>query len=423
MVWGPNPMNEIFLLSVTHDTAPLALRERLALDTAEQHELQRRIAALTRESVAIVTCNRTEIYGVSSISAPAEQALEQLAACAGLTAEELAPHALLQYGDDAVSHLFRVAAGIDSLIIGEPQILGQVRDAATQAREAGYSGPILERLFNYAVVTGKRARHETTISRGAGSVSQAAVELARETLGDLTGRQGLVIGLGEMGQLVARNLAAHGLAELRLCNRSPEPAAQLARQLHASGVAWDALDDALTTVDIGVSATSARRPILTRPRLEAIIDRRAGRPLLLIDIAVPRDIEPDSRHVPGLHLYDLDQLHVIRAKTFESRARTIPQVEAIIEDEVRAFSEWQRWRSSAPVIRQLRTHADAIREQEVERTLRKLGHLDERDREVVRALGQAITNKLLHAPVTHLKDSPSSAQFVSDLFGLDEENE
>jgi glutamyl-tRNA reductase len=417
-------MNEIFLLSVTHDTAPLALRERLALDAAGQRDLQRRIAALTRESVAIVTCNRTEIYGVSSISEPAEQALAQLANCAGLTAEELVPHVSIQYGDDAVRHLFRVAAGIDSLIIGEPQILGQVRDAATQAREGGYSGPILERLFNYAIVTGKRARHETTISRGAGSVSQAAVELARETLGDLAGRQGLVIGLGEMGQLVARNLAAHGLSELRLCNRSPEPAAQLAHQLHASGVAWDALDDVLATVDIGVSATSARQPILTRPRLESILERRAGRPLLLIDIAVPRDIEPDSRHVPGLHLYDLDQLHIIRAKTFEARARTIPQVEAIIEDEVAAFAEWHRWRSSAPVIRQLRTHADTIREQEVERALRKLGHLDERDREVVRALGHAITNKLLHAPVTHLKESTdpiSSTRAVTELFGLEED--
>ena len=415
-------MTDIFLLSVTHDTAPLALRERLALDDAEQAEFQRRIALLTRESVAIVTCNRIEIYGVSATPEPAEQTLALLAECAGLPPDELAPHAVRQYGDDAVRHLFRVAAGIDSLIIGEPQILGQVRDAATQAREAGYSGPILERLFNYAVVTGKRARHETTISRGAGSVSQAAVELARETLGDLSGRRGLVIGLGEMGQLVARNLAAHGLSELRLCNRSPEPAAQLASQLHASGVAWEALDDALATVDIGISATSARRPILTRPRLESILDRRAGRPLLLIDIAVPRDIEPDSRHVPGLHLYDLDQLHIIRAKTFESRARTIPQVEAIIEDEVRAFADWYRWRSSAPVIQQLRTHADAIREQEVERALRKLGHLDERDREVVRALGTAITNKLLHAPVTHLKqssDPTSSAKNVADLFGLD----
>jgi glutamyl-tRNA reductase len=416
-------MTDIFLLSVTHATAPIALRERLALDSAGQAELQRRIAATCRESIAIVTCNRTEIYGVASQTDPTEQLLELLAECAGLMPDALAPHVVRSSGDDAVRHLFRVAAGIDSLIIGEPQILGQVRDAATQAREAGYSGPILERLFNYAVVTGKRARHETPISRGAGSVSQAAVELARDTLGDLTGRQGLVIGLGEMGQLVARNLAAHGLAGLSLCNRSPETAVGRGRPWHASGVAWEARGEALASGDIGVSATSARQPILTRPRLESILDRRAGRPLLLIDIAVPRDIEPDSRHVPGLHLYDLDQLHVIRAKTFESRARTIPQVEAIIEDEVRAFAEWQRWRASAPVIRQLRTHADTIREQEVERALRKLGHLDERDREVVRALGHAITNKLLHDPVTHVKGTPSSAKFVADLFGLDDDDQ
>ena len=417
-------MNEIFLLSVTHATAPIEIRERLALDPAAQLTLFQDIAQATSESVAIVTCNRTEIYGVSPTQASAKRALDRLAAHAGLTADELKPFALRLNGVDAARHLFRVAAGIDSLIIGEPQILGQVREAATQAREAGYSGPILERLFNYAIVTGKRARHETAISRGAGSVSQAAVELARHTLGDLSGRQGLVIGLGEMGQLVARNLAAHGLAELRLCNRSPEPAAQLARQLHASGVAWEAMDDALLATDIGVTATSAREPILTRRRLESIVERRDGRPLLLIDIAVPRDIDPDSRYVAGLHLYDIDALHTIRARNLQSRARTIPRVETIIEDEISAFAQWHRWRSSTPVIRQLREHADSIREQEVDRALRKLSHLDERDREVVRALSHAITNKLLHEPVTRLKDAPepaNRAHAVADLFGLDSE--
>jgi len=417
-------MNEIFLLSVTHATAPIEIRERLALDPAEQLDLFQDIAGTTSESVAIVTCNRTEIYGVSPTPESAERVMELLATHARLTAKELIPYALRLNGDAAARHLFRVAAGIDSLIIGEPQILGQVRDAATRSREAGYSGPILERLFNYAIVTGKRARHETSISRGAGSISQAAVELARDTIGDLTGRQGLVIGLGEIGQLVARNLAAHGLAELRLCNRSPELAAQLARQLHASGVAWEAMDDALTTTDIGVTATSAREPILTRRRLESIVERRAGRPLLLIDIAVPRDIDPDSRHVPGLHLYDIDELHTIRARNLQTRARTIPSVEAIIENEISAFADWHRWRSSAPVIRQLREHADTIREQEVDRALRKLSHLDERDREVVRALSHAITNKMLHEPVTRLKEAPEpaeSARAVVGLFGLDSE--
>jgi glutamyl-tRNA reductase len=407
-------------------TAPIAVRERLAIPTERLAEATRTLAGEpgVQEAMILSTCNRVELLTVCDLGTapPPITPVRFLHRFLDLSSAEVEPHLYEFRESDAVRHLFRVTSSLDSMIVGEPQILGQVRDAATLAREAGYSGAILERLFNYAIVTGKRARHETPIGRGAGSVSQAAVELARATLGDLTGRQGLVIGLGEMGQLVARNLAAHGLAELRLCNRSPERATLIASQLHASGVAWEAMDDALTATDIGVSATSAREPILTRRRLESIVERRDGRPLLLIDIAVPRDIEPDSRNLPGLHLYDIDQLHTIRAQNLQTRARTIPQVETIIENEVSAFADWYRWRKSAPVIRQLREHADAIREQEVERTLRKLGHLDEREREIVRALSHAITNKLLHEPVTHLKDAPQpaeSARAVAGLFGLD----
>jgi glutamyl-tRNA reductase len=416
-------MNDIFLLSVTHRFTPIAMRERLALDQAGQASLLSDVSDIADEAVAIVTCNRTEIYGVSQNDDAAGGTERLLAAHTGLSPVELSSSIRCMRGVDVAHHLFRVAAGLDSLVVGEPQILGQVRQAADFARETGSSGPILERLFNYALVAGKRARHETPISRGAGSISHAAVELANSTLGGLRDRQGLVIGLGEMGQLVARNLSSHGLNSLTLCNRSPERSAGIARQLHAADVGWDRLDDALTTADICITATGAREPFLTRARLEQIVPKRNQRPLLMIDIAVPRNVEPEARALPGIHLYDIDSLQTIREENLQSREETIPLVEAIIDQELRHFHDWHRGRASAPIIQGLRQHAEAIREQEVQRALRKLGHLDERDREIVMALSRAITNKLLHEPVTRLKRSPDPrehAQAVVDLFGLED---
>ncbi len=417
-----NRINDIFLLSVTHHTAPIEVRERLALDHDHQAALMDDLSGIVDEAVAIVTCNRTEIYGVSPDPTATPAVRSCLARRAGFATETLRAHLRFMRGADAVEHLFRVASGLDSLVIGEPQILGQVRQAADAARESGHSGPILERLFNYAVVAGKRARHETSISRGAGSISHAAVELARSTLGGLRNRTGLVVGLGEMGQLVARNLVSNGLTELRLCNRSPERSAFFAHQLHATDVGWDGLDEALATADICIVATGAPEPILTKRRLESVLCQREERPLLLIDIAMPRNIEPAAAFVPGVHLHDIDSLHSIREENLQSREETIPQVEAIVDDELRAFRDWFHGRESAPAIQRLQRHAELIREREVQRTLRRLGHLDERDREVVLALSHAITNKMLHEPVTRLKRSPDPADHsraLIDLFGLD----
>ncbi len=417
-----NRINDIFLLSVTHHTAPIEVREQLALDHDQQAALMDDLSGFVDEAVAIVTCNRTEIYGVSAQHDAPQAVRSCLAQRAGFSVETLRAHLRCMRGADAVEHLLRVAAGLDSLVIGEPQILGQVRQAADAARAARHSGPILERLFNFAVVAGKRARHETSISRGAGSISHAAVELARSTLGGLRNRTGLVVGLGEMGQLVARNLVSNGLSDLRLCNRSPERSAFFARQLHAADVGWDRLDDALVTADICIVATGAPEPILTKRRLELTLSQRENRPLLLIDIAMPRNVEPAAALLPGVHLHDIDSLHSIREENLQSREETIPEVEAIVDDELLAFKSWFRGRQSAPAIQSLRQHAETIRQREVERAMRRLGHLDERDREIVLALSHAITNKLLHAPVTFLKDSDdptSSRRAVTDLFGLD----
>ncbi len=415
-------LNDIFLLSVTHHTSPIEVRESLALDEVQQATLMDDLSGIVDEGVAIVTCNRTEIYGVSPDPHAPQRVGSCLAQRAGFAPDALRAHVHCLRGVAAVEHLFRVASGLDSLVIGEPQILGQVRQAADGAREIGHSGPILERLFNYAVVAGKRARHETSISRGAGSISHAAVELARSTLGSLRNRTGLVVGLGEMGQLVARNLVSNGLSHLQLCNRSPERSAFFARQLHAFDVGWDRLDDALVTADICIVATGAPEPILSRAQLETVVRQRENQPLLLIDIAMPRNVEPTAGSLPGVHLHDIDALHSIRQENLQSREETIPQVEAIVEDEVCAFCAWFHGRQSAPAIQSLRQHAETIREREVQRALRRLGHLDDRDREVVLALSHAITNKMLHEPVTRLKRSPEPSEqtrALIDLFGLD----
>lgn len=418
--------SSLLLLSVTHRTAPLTIRDRLAFDAAERAALLRELGTTLTEAAAIVTCNRTEIYGLAPGDAgcAAERATALLARCAGMAVEDLAPAIERLEGDEAARHLFRVAAGLDSIVVGEPQILGQVREAAEVAAGAGTLGPTLAKLFNLAIVAGKRARSETPISRGAGSVSYAAVELARAILGDLRGRRAVVVGLGEMGQLVARNLVAQGVGNLAVCNRTPERAEIVARDIGGRILAWEELDEALATADIAVCATGARDPILTRERLRPVAEQRAGRPLLLIDIAVPRDVEPAAGKLPGIHLRDIDALRDIRSENLRAREEAIPRVEEIIEAQVAAFADWRRGRAAVPVIRELRAQVEAIREREVEKALRRLGHLDERDREVVLALSHGLANKFLHGPTTRLKatepeEQPHYAQVVADLFDLE----
>ena len=412
---------KVFLLSITHRTAPLAVRERVAFGPKEREELLVAMSGITPEVVAIITCNRTEIYGIYSSEQDTERALTLLAEHARLPVDKLDPHAERLQGLDAAHHLFRVAAGLDSMVVGEPQILGQVREAAEAARDAGVIGPVLSKLFNGAVETGKRARTETAISRGAASVSHAAVELGRRVLGNLAGRRAVVIGAGEMGQLVARTLADHGVADLAVCNRTTEGAQDLAFAIGGRVVPWSDLGEALVTTDIVISATGSSEPILTAAFLEPVVERRNGRPLLMIDIAVPRDIEPVAGELPGIHLRDLDALHDLRSANLRERADEIPLVDAIVEEQLASFLNWHRGRTVTPVIRELRHRMDTIRAQEVDKALRRLGHLEERDRQVVLALSHAIANKLLHTPVTRLKETDAQedyARAVADLFDL-----
>lgn len=411
------------LLSVTHRTAPVGVRERLALDAAARAALMARLAGLTGEAVALCTCNRTELYWPARSAATAGGVLSLLATAAGLDPGSLEPYVAYLQGAEAARHLCRVAAGLESQILGEPQILGQVREAAEEARVAGAIGPVLDRLFTLAVVAGKRARTETAIGRGAGSIGQAAVQLARSTLGELAGKRALVIGAGEMGRLVAASLASYQPGWLGIANRTGERAREVARKVGAQPVPWECLDKTLATVDLAVVATGAPEPVLTRSRIERVLAERGERPLLLIDIAVPRNVEPAVAGLPGIELRDIDALETLCAEGRRARERAIPQVEAIVEEQVQEFLEWERARAVAPVIRQLRERVEAIREEETARALRRLGHLSERDRQVVLALSHGIANKLLHLPISRLRERGAQDLYIhaiADLFGLDD---
>ncbi len=412
------------LLSITHRTAPVGVRERLALDAAARAALMTRVASLAGEAVALCTCNRTELYWPARPAVTHGDVLALLAAAAGLDPGSLEPHMIRLRGAEAARHLFRVAAGLESQVLGEPQILGQVRDAAEEARALRTVGPVLDRLLALAVVTGKRARAETEISRGAGSIGQAAVQLARSLLGELAGKRALVIGAGEMGRLVAASLASYRPGWLGIANRTGERALAVARKLEVQPVAWEALDETLASVDLAIVTTGAPEPVLTKRRLEPVVAARRGRQLLLIDVAVPRNVEPGVAELPGVDLRDIDALQELCAAGRRSREDAIPQVEAIVEEQVREFLEWERARSVASLIRQLREQVEAIREAETARALRRLTHLSERDRQVVLALSHGIANKLLHRPITRLRERGAEGQHLAtlaDLFGLTEE--
>jgi glutamyl-tRNA reductase len=418
---GSSGESGILLLSVSHHSAPVSVRERLAFDADTRNGLLRDIIRFASEAIVIGTCNRTEIYVASADGDTHHRALSLLERLTGSDAADLATHVRIERGRDAVLHIMRVAAGIDSAILGEPQILGQVRASLDEARAAGCAGPVLTRLFQSAIAAGKRARSETRISQGAGSISHAAVELAREAFGSLAQRRALAIGLGEMGHLVARNLRAHGVSDLLLCNRTFERSAAVASEIDARAIPWGDLDQALGNVDIVISATGAHDQVISRVRLAQARDGRESQSLLIVDIAVPRDIDPTAGSLPGVHLYDIDSLHAVRSANLRERESEIPRVEAIVQQESDGFRRWKNGHDLSGVIAEFYEMAEATERQEVELALSRLGHLSERDREVVRILARRLTRKLLHQPVTRLKAERSpqdAAEVLQRLFDL-----
>lgn len=410
------------LFSVSHHHAPVEIREQLAFGDEQRAALLHDLREFASEAVSITTCNRTELYLL--LQEPDSRAMQRLtgiiARHGSVDPDELAVASRCQTDEAAIRHLFRVASGLDSAILGEPQILGQVRDAMLEAHDQGTSGPALERLFQRALATGKRARSRTGISRGAGSISHAAVKLAQDTVGNLSDKRAVTIGLGEMGCLVARNLYANGVGSIDVCNRTMERAEITASEIGGRAIPWSDLESAVRSADIVITATGSEDYVLTLDHLRPT-NCYDSTPTLIIDISVPRNVDPQVDSLPHVRLFDIDALHAVQTQGIEQRRSEIPKVEAIIHEELLEFCTWLRGRQLAPMISDLYSQASTIQQVELEKALRRLHHLDERDKEVIRAMAYGITQKMLHKPVTRLKASEepgSQASVIGDLFDI-----
>jgi glutamyl-tRNA reductase len=404
----------VLVVGLNHRTVPLDVLERMTVSDAH---LPKALADLTglanvSEAVVLSTCMRTEIYVVAERFHAAMADVREFLARLGFTApEDFSDHLYSFYEEGAVRHLFRVACGLDSAVLGESEILGQVRDAWQQARAERAAGPVLGALFRHAVEVGKRARSDTAIGRGTTSVSQAAVAMATERLGSLEGRRLLVLGAGDMGEGMAVALAgSKGVAEVLVANRTWSRAVALAARVGGRAVQLGGLPESLADVDVLLTSTGASSVLLEAGDLAPVMAGRPGRPLLIVDVAVPRDVDSAVGDLPGVTLLDMDDLRVFAGQGLEGRRREIARVEEIVDDEVERFVATATARELAPLIVALRERAESLRAVELDRFRAKLDGLDERQREAVDALTRGLIQKLLHEPTVRLKDAAGSAR-------------
>ncbi|MSQ61141.1 MAG: glutamyl-tRNA reductase [Dehalococcoidia bacterium] len=410
----------IISIGLSHRTAPVALRERLAFTPEEMPGALTALRERFGGGVILSTCNRMEAY----VSAAGGESQDDLAGAIlrlkGFPADEAQPGFGRLTGMHAVRHLYRVAAGIDSMVIGESQIAGQVRDAMLAAEEQGALDPTLRRLFHSAVGVGRRARHETAIGRETVSVSSTAVQLVRRLLGDLSTLTVLLVSAGEAGKLAARHIQEFGANRLLVTNRSPERAQELVANLGGRAIPFAELGDALSEADVVLSSSAAEHYLIDRAVVEAALHRRGERPLLFIDIAVPRDVDPAVAELPGVHLYDIDAIQAIAEENLKTRSGEVDKVERIVEEETTRFAEWWRAREVIPTIAALRTRAEEIREAELARTLARLPGLGEEDRRRIEAMSAAMMKRLLHDPIATLRRRKGSryVEALQELFNL-----
>jgi glutamyl-tRNA reductase len=416
---------KIALAGVSHHTASIELRERVAIDpeaaASFAHELAQdgddRI-----EAIVLSTCNRTELYVASTDHAAGEIADSALRALAGADADTLAPVAYRLSDESAALHLFRVAAGLDSLVPGEGEILGQVRDAY----ERGAPGPLLDRTFRMALHAGRRARVETAICESPSSVPAAAAALAQQVFEGLTGRSVLLVGAGKTSELTARNLRSRGATVTAVANRTLEHAERLAEELGTRALPLEAVEQELAAADIVVSSTSAPGFVLRGEQLVPALRARRGRPVLFVDLAVPRDVDPELASVDGCFVYDVDDLEAVVSASLEGRRAEAVHAERIVAAEAERFRAWQASLAVVPAIASLRALAEEIRSSELARVE---GKLPESERAVVDTVTAQIVNKLLHLPTIRMKEAAVTpdglvyADVVRHLFGLAEEDE
>lgn len=420
----------LVLVGLSHKTAPVAIREKLTFPAPVQPDALARLTAIDgiREAVIVSTCNRTEVYVVaSSEEGGVDSVMTFLAEYHELDRHELARYLYIVTGDAVVRHLFRVVASLDSMVVGEAQILGQVKEAYEHGFDADATARVFNKLFRQSFEVGKRVRTETAIGESAVSISYAAVELAKKVFDTLDGRTILILGAGKMSELTAKHLVSNGVARVLVANRTLERAQEMAERFNGTAIPYDRLYEGIREADIVISSTAATEYVITKRDL-APVARTRTRPLFLIDIAVPRDIDPDVNDLGGVFLYDIDDLSGVVESNLEERMAEARRAEGIIDEEIAFFFAWVESMEVVPTVAAIRAKAEVIREIELEKALKRLD-LSDKDRKTVEALTCAIVNKMLHGPTARLKkaaagkDGYEYMEVARALYGLEDSDD
>lgn len=406
-------MNRLLLLGLNHTTAPLAVREKLVFNAAQQRSA---IEALRRqfnncEIVLLSTCNRVELYIAAggqeqpNISPAAEELIDFLARFHSVSADAFVSHLYQKAGRGVVEHLFAVASSLDSMVLGETQILGQVRQAYDLAQQFSAAGPLLNPLFQRAIAVGKQVMHQTSLGDGRLSIASVAIDYARRIFDHFNDKTVLCIGAGKMASLVMRNFTGLSPGRLLICNRDPAKATTLAQTFGGQAVAFEQLDDHLVMADIVVSSTGSARPIITKKQFQNLRRKRRYRPIFLIDIALPRDVEAEVGQLENVYLYNLDDLQQVVAGTQEKRTDALDAARRIVAQQVDEFVRWHRTRELGPMIDQLYSRYHRLAREELSRTLNKFPNITDAEKEHLEELTRRIVNKLLHDPIQTLRQS------------------
>jgi glutamyl-tRNA reductase len=414
----------LVVVGINHRTAPVEVRERVVFEPSRIPDALQQLRSLPeiRESVIVSTCNRTELYCVTDGAGQGELG-DWLQRYHGLGVS--LHHCLYHHGEDkAVGHAFSVASGLDSMVLGEPQILGQLKDAYRVAQEAGTTGPVLNRLFQSAFSVAKRVRTETKIGANAVSVASAAVAMARTVFASFENRTALLVGAGETVALAARHLYADGLRRMIIANRSVDRARELAAEFHGFAIGLDEIPNHLKEADIVIASTAAPHSIITRPMTEQALRARKRRPMFMVDIAVPRDIDADVAELEDIYLFTVDDLQSVVNENLEGRRQAAREAGELITSEVERFSHSLKTRDAAPLIRRLREDADRTRSRTLEQARHMLAHGKSHD-EVLTFLANTLTNRLLHAPSQRLRDAAETGDgeildAIADIYRLDQ---
>lgn len=414
-------MQQILLVGLSHKSAPLEVRESVSFRSSQILEALPVLRNELGEAVILSTCNRSEIYTVTDSPAQAAEGIQQFVAqYHDLPSDSIAPHLYSRTGSDAVKHLFSVSSGLDSLIVGESQILGQVRDALSASNEVKAVNSATVRLFHAALRVGRRVRQETNIGRNPLSISYAGVRLAQRVLGDLSDKRALLIGAGEAGSLVARALRTVGIGDLMIANRTESKATELAAYLSSRVIPFENLDDALQSTDIVIAATDSPGYIVTTSMGDSLHRMPDDAPIFAFDLAIPRDIDPKVATEYGVRLFNIEDLSAIAEENLAERRRSADDAEVIIDEEVTKFMKWWDSLDVLPTIKAIRRNAEDIRERELAKALAMLDDLNPESRQVVETLTRSIVNKILHDPTNSLKNRATKSQLraAKDLFRL-----